>query len=380
MAQRLRTDWILFTTVVLMVLFGAVMIYSASSVVAQIRMGSSTYFALRQLIWIAIAIPLMLYLKRLNYRRLQTPAVAFTAMALVMVLLAVVYFADPRQHRWIRFGPFGGLQPSEFTKPALAMFLAYFIAMRSRAINSRFTLLPAILAVGFVTVAVALADLGTAIVLGATAAVVFIVAGLERRYILITCAIGILGGAVFIAAKPYRLVRVVSYLDPGLKLVDKVDKSGWIRSRMKKSITAKDTNYQSEQAKIAIGSGGPVGVGLMEGRQKLFYLPEAHTDTIYAVVGEEFGLFGSLLVLSGFVIILWRGIRATLLIPDEFGRYLALGITTMLVIQAFFNMTVVLGMMPTKGIPLPMISFGGSSLLVTLASLGILLNVSEHAG
>jgi len=380
MAQRLRTDWILFTTVVLMVLFGAVMIYSASSVVAQIRMGSSTYFALRQLIWIAIAIPLMMYLKRLNYRRLQTPAVAFTAMGLVTILLAVVYFADPRQHRWIRFGPFGGLQPSEFTKPALAMFLAYFIAMRSRAINSRFTLLPAILAVGFVTVSVALADLGTAIVLGATAAVVFIVAGLERRYILITCMIGVLGGAVFIAAKPYRLVRVISYVDPGLKTVDKFDKSGWIRSRMKKSITAKDTNYQSEQAKIAIGSGGPMGVGLMEGRQKLFYLPEAHTDTIYAVVGEEFGLFGSVMVLAGFVIILWRGIRATLLIPDEFGRYLALGITTMLVIQAFFNMTVVLGMMPTKGIPLPMISFGGSSLLVTLASRGILLNVSEHAG
>lgn len=380
MAQRLKTDWILFSTVVLMVLFGALMIYSASSVVAEIRMGSSYYFALRQLIWIAIAIPLMMFMKRLNYRKLQSPAVAFTAMGLVMILLAVVYFADPEKHRWIRFGPFGGLQPSEFTKPALALFLAYFIAMRSSAINSRYTLMPAILAVSFITVAVALADLGTAIVLGATAAVVFIVAGLERRYIVVTCVIGVLGGCVFIAAKPYRLVRVISYVDPGLKMVDRIDKSGWIRSQMKKSITAKDTNYQAEQAKIAIGSGGPVGVGLMQGRQKLFYLPEAHTDTIYAVVGEEFGLFGSVALLLGFVVILWRGIRATVLIPDEFGRYLALGITSMLVIQAFFNMTVVLGMMPTKGIPLPMISFGGSSLLVTLASLGILLNVAEHAG
>jgi cell division protein FtsW len=175
-------------------------------------------------------------------------------------------------------------------------------------------------------------------------------------------------------------VRVISYLDPQLKLVDKLDRRGWIREQMKKSITAKDTNYQAEQAKIAVGSGGPAGVGLMQGRQKLFYLPEAHTDTIYAVVGEEFGLIGAGGLLVGFVVILWRGIRATVLIPDEFGRYLALGITTMLVIQAFFNMTVVLGMMPTKGIPLPMISFGGSSLLVTLASLGILLNVSEHAG
>jgi cell division protein FtsW len=379
MAQRLKTDWILFTTVVMMVLFGALMVYSASSVVAEIRMGSSYYFALRQLIWIAIAIPLMMSMKKLNYRKLQSPAVAFTAMGLVIILLVAVYLTDPRQHRWIRFGPFG-VQPSEFTKPALAMFLAYFIAMRSRAINSRYTLLPAILAVGFITISVALADLGTAIVLGTTAAVVFIVAGLERRYILITCLIGVLGGCVFIAAKPYRLVRVISYVDPGLKTVDKFDKSGWIRSRMKQSITAKDTNYQAEQAKIAVGSGGPMGVGLMQGRQKLFYLPEAHTDTIYAVVGEEFGLFGSLAVLLGFVIILWRGIRATVLIPDEFGRYLALGITTMLVVQAFFNISVVLGMMPTKGIPLPMISFGGSSLLVTLASLGILLNVAEHAG
>lgn len=380
MAQRLKTDWILFSTVVLMVLFGALMIYSASSVVAEMRMGTSYYFALRQLIWIAIAIPLMMFMKRLNYRKLQTPAVAFTAMGLVMILLAAVYFADPKQHRWIRFGPFGGLQPSEFAKPALALFLAYFIALRSRAINSRYTLLPAFLALGFVTMAVVIADLGTAIVLVGIAAVVFFVAGLESRYIVIAFIIGIVGCVAAIAAKPYRLVRVISYVDPQFKTVDKIDKRGWIRSQMKKSITARDTNYQSEQAKIAVGSGGPLGVGLMQGRQKLFYLPEAHTDTIYAVVGEEFGLFGSTALLLGFVVILWRGIRATVLIPDEFGRYLALGITTMLVIQAFFNMSVVLGMVPTKGIPLPMISFGGSSLLVTLASLGILLNVAEHAG
>src|ERR1700744_4824932 len=168
MAQRLKTDWILFSTVVLMVLFGALMIYSASSVVAEIRMGSSYYFAVRQLIWMAIAIPLMMFMKRLNYRKLQTPAVAFTAMGLVVVLLAAVWFADPRQHRWARSGAFGGLQPSELPKPALAVFLAYFIALRSRAINSRYTLLPAILAVGVVTFAVVIADLGTAIVLVGT--------------------------------------------------------------------------------------------------------------------------------------------------------------------------------------------------------------------
>jgi cell division protein FtsW len=380
MAQRLKTDWILFSAIILMVLFGAVMIYSASSVVAQIRMGSSYYFALRQVIWIAFAVPLLMFMKSVHYRKLQTPGIAFTAMGLVFVLLVIVYFADPRQHRWIRFGPFGGLQPSEFAKLALALFLAYFIALRSRAINSRYTLLPAILAVGVVTFAVLVADLGTAIVLVTTAVAVFVVAGLETRYVVIAAIVGLVGACAAVAVKPYRLARVISYVDPKFQLVDKIDTRGWIRSQMKKSITAKDTNYQAEQAKIAVASGGPVGVGLMQGRQKLFYLPEAHTDTIYAVVGEEFGLFGSMAVLVGFVIILWRGIRATVLIPDDFGRYLALGITTMLVVQAFFNMSVVLGMLPTKGIPLPMISFGGSSLLVTLASLGILLNLSEHAG
>jgi len=380
MAQRLKTDWILFTTVVLMVLFGSVMVYSASSVVADIRQGSSYYYAIRQLVWIVIAIPLMMFFKRLHYRKLQTPAVAFTLIGVVMMLLVAAYLADPRQHRWIRFPVFGGLQPAELAKPAIVLFLAYFIAQRSRAINSRSTLMPALLALGFITAAVVVADLGTPIVLVSTAAVMFCVAGLERRYIAMAGVLGVLACCVAVAAKPYRLARVVSFADPSFKYVDKFDTHGWIRSQMKKTVTARDTNYQIKQAVIAVGSGGPIGVGLMQGRQKLFYLPESHTDMIFAVVGEEFGLFGSIAVMTGFLIILWRGIRATVLIPDEFGRYLALGITTMLVIQAFFNISVVLGLVPPKGIPLPMISFGGSSLLVTLASMGILLNVSEHAG
>jgi cell division protein FtsW len=380
MARTLKTDWILFTTVILMVLFGAVMVYSASSVVADIRQGSSYYYAIRQLIWIAIAIPLMMFFKRYHYRNLQSPAVAFTLMGLVMILLALAYVADPAQHRWIRFRFFGGVQPAELAKPAIALFLAYFIAMRSRAINSRFTLLPAILALGFITAAMVKSDLGTPIVLVSTAAVMFLVAGLETRYIFIAALVGFLACCAAVAARPYRLVRVISFIDPRLTLVDRYDTHHWIRDQMNKSITAKDTNYQIEQAKIAVGSGGVVGVGLMQGRQKLFYLPESHTDMIYAVIGEEFGLFGSTAVLIGFLIVLWRGIRATVLIPDEFGRYLALGITTMLVIQAFFNIGVVLGVVPPKGIPLPMISYGGTSLLVTLASMGVLLNVSENAG
>lgn len=380
MARTLKTDWILFTTVIMMVLFGSVMVYSASSVVADIRQGSSYYYAIRQLVWIAIAIPVMMFFKRFHYRRLQTPAVAFTIMSIVIILLVIAYVVDPSQHRWIRVPSLGQMQPAEFAKPAIALFLAYFIAMRSRAINSKYTLLPAILGIGFITAAIVKSDLGTPIVLVSTAAVMFLVAGLEKRYIMIAGVVGLLACCAAVAAKPYRLVRVVTFVDPQLKLVDKIDTHGWIRTQMKKSITARDTNYQIEQAKIAVGSGGLIGVGLMHGVQKLFYLPESHTDMIYAVIGEEFGLFGSTAVLIGFIIVLWRGIRATVLIPDEFGRYLALGITTMIVVQAFFNISVVLGIVPPKGIPLPMISFGGSSLLVTLASMGVLLNVAEHAG
>ncbi len=380
MAQKLKTDRTLFMTVLVMVLFGFIMVYSASSVVAEMKRGTSYYYALRQLLWIVAAIPVLIFFKNLHYQKLQTPAVAFTLMGLVFIMLIAAYVMDPAQHRWIRFPVVGGIQPAELAKPAVALFLAYFIALRSRAINSRYTLVPAILAVGFITMAVVVADLGTPIVLVTTAAAMFCVAGLEWRYVGIALVVGCLAGVVAVAAKPYRLVRVIRFADPQFKLVDKFDKAGWIRTQMKKSVTAKDTNYQIEQSKIAVGSGGITGVGLMRGKQKLFYLPESHTDMIFAVVGEEWGFVGSSLVVLGFLIILWRGIRATVLMQDEFGRYLALGITAMLVIQAFFNISVALGLVPPKGIPLPMISFGGSSLLVTLASLGILMNISEHAG
>ena len=382
MAQRLKTDWYLFVTIVVLVFFGAVMIFSASSVMASLKMGSSYYFLVRQIFWIVVAVAVMMALKRLNYKKLQNPTVAFVCMGLVMILLIAVFFVDPRQHRWIRVGPFFGVQPSELAKPALVIFLAFFIAMRSRAINTRYTLFPAAAAVGFVTLAVVVADLGTAVVLVATAATLFFIAGLKWRFFILALLIALVGSLFAVASKPYRLTRIIGYVDPGYKIVEKIDATLHIglQAYLKRSLTTKDTSYQSEQAKIAVGSGGVMGQGLMQSRQKEGYLPEPQTDFIYAIVGEEFGLIGSAGVLIGFGIILWRGMRATVLVQDDFGRYLALGFTTLLVVQAFMNMSVVLGMMPTKGIPLPMISFGGSSLLSTLICLGILLNVSEHAG
>jgi cell division protein FtsW len=379
MAQRLKTDWVLFTTIVVMVFFGVVMLYSASSVMAQLKFGSSWHFFYRQLAWMAVAIVIMMLLKRMHYRTLQNPTVAFAAMGVALILLLIVYFVDGAHHRWLRIGPLG-VQPSELAKPALVIFLAFFVTLRARAINNRYTLVPAAMAVGLVTAAVGVADLGTAVVVIATVAVVFFVAGLERRYCAIALSVAALGVVFLVASKPYRLARIVHYFDPKDAIVDRIDSSGRIKAYLNQSLTSRDTNYQAEQSKIAVGAGGPVGLGLMQGKQKLLYLPEAHTDFIYAVVGEELGLIGTLSVLIGFIVILWRGVRATVLMPDDFGRYLALGVTTMLVVQAFMNISVVLGLLPNKGIPLPMISSGGSSLVSTLASLGILMNVSEHAG
>jgi cell division protein FtsW len=378
MAQIRKTDWTLFTTIVVMVFFGAVMVYSASSVMAELKFGNTYYFIVRQGFWVAIAIGVFMLMKRTDYSNLNHAGVAFSFMGLVLMALLAVYFLDGHQHRWLRLGPVG-LQPSELAKPALAIFLAYFVSLRARAINNRHTLFPALAAVGLVTAGVAVADLGTAIVLMLTAASIFFVAGLELKYCGAVILIALVGVGFFAAQRPYRMRRIITYVDPQLKKTMELDKSGRFVAWLNTSLVTKDTNYQLKQSKIAVGVGGVLGQGLMQGRQKLLYLPEAHTDTIYAVVGEELGLIGAGAVLVAFCLILWRGIRVTVRMEDDFGRYLALSITTMLVVQGFMNMSVVLGMMPTKGIPLPMISFGGSSLVATLGSLGLLLNISENA-
>ncbi|HLK68202.1 MAG TPA: putative peptidoglycan glycosyltransferase FtsW [Bryobacteraceae bacterium] len=381
MSQRLKTDWILFATVLVMVTFGLLILYSASSVIAKMddRFHSSWYFVIHQGMWAVASVAVMMALKKMHYRKLNDRAVAFTSLAITLILLVLVYFVDSGSHRWLRLGGVG-LQPSELAKPALVVFLAFFVSWRAPAINNpRYTLVPAALLVGLVIVGVVIPDLGTAVVLVIAAAVIFFVAGLQWRYCAMVAGLAFLGIVVSIASKPYRLARVVQFFDPQFKLVDRFDRSGKIKAQMQNSLATRDTNYQADQSKIAVGEGGPMGLGIMNGKQKL-YLPAAHTDFIYAVVAEELGLFGAVGLLIGFGIIFWRGLRAAWLMHDDFGRYLALGVTVVVVVQGFINMSVVLGMMPTKGLPLPMISYGGSSLLSTLALLGILMNVSEHSG
>lgn len=384
MAQKLKTDWVMFVTALCMVTAGILIVYSASSIMAEMdaRYHSTWHFVTRQAAWAAISIGVMMALKNTPYTKLKNPAVALSVISISLGLLVAVLVMDPVNHRWLRLGGPLGVQPSEMAKPALVIFLAYFVTSRARAINNpRYTLVPAAMAVGFVILLVVVADLGTAIVLAAAAALVFFVAGLEWRYCAIVGVLAMIGLTYFICAKPYRLGRVIRYFDPKLTLIAKIDTSGKLKARIEEGLATRDTNYQLEQSQVAVGAGGFTGMGLMNGRQKLLYLPEAHKDFIYAVAGEELGMIGTAGLLVGFLLIFWRGLRTAVRMKhDDFGRYLALGLTVIVVVQGFIHMSVVLGMMPTKGIPLPMISYGGSSLLSTMASLGMLMNVSEHAG
>jgi cell division protein FtsW len=362
MAKRVSVDRYLFTATALLVFIGLVMVFSASAVMAKERFGSPYTFVLKQLSWAVAGIVAMLIAMRLDYRRYKHPAVVFSLLALTTVLLLVVFLVDRSHHthRWIHWGGFS-LQPSELAKPALILFLAFFLENRTQSIEDwRNTLLPAIGPVlVFLLLIVAEPDLGTAIACAGIAACILFVAGMQLRYF---------GYAVLAALPPLYLLlfrvswrhdRVLAFLNP--------------------YADPQKTGFHIIQSLIAVSTGGLTGLGLMEGKQKLFYLPEPHTDFIFAVTAEELGLIGSLLIVALFAVFLWRGARTALRTSDLFGRYLAVGITTMVVMQAFINMSVVLGLMPTKGIPLPFVSYGGSSLFVTLACVGALLNISKQA-
>lgn len=378
---KLKHDNILFGTILAMVAFGIVMLYSASSAVATLRYEYPPYyFVIRQFGWAILSFGVLMYFKRMDYRKLNTPAWAFSGLGLVLALLLLVYFVDAKDHRWFRFPGVGSFQPSEFAKPALILFLAYFLARRSHIINGRRTLLQAFLAIAVLAVLVVASDLGTAMVPVITALVVLWVAGLEKRTLATLVGVGMLLGLGAIASKGYRLDRAISFIDPKYEMVDRLDPGGNIRHYTHHVDGGRDASYQPLQSLIAVASGGPFGAGLMDGQQKLMFLPEAHTDYIYATIGEELGLWGTTAVLGGFLIILWRGARLFVLAREDFGKYLALGVTVTIVTQALLNISVVLDLAPTKGFPLPMISFGGSSLLSTLFCMGMLLGVSEHEG
>jgi cell division protein FtsW len=362
MAKRVSIDRWLFTVTMLLVFVGLVMVFSASAVIARARLGSPYAFLSKQLVWAVAGLIAMVVTMRLDYRRYKHPALVFSLMGVTTLLLISVFFLDRSHntHRWIHAGGFS-LQPSELAKPVLILFLAYFLESRSKAMDDvRNTLVPAAAPIlVFLGLIVLQPDLGTAIACAGIAACILYVAGMRIRYFGYAFAASLLPLYFLIFHVSFRRDRILAFLNP---YADR-ERAG----------------FHIIQSLIAVGTGGLTGTGLMEGKQKLFYLPEPHTDFIFAVTAEELGLLGAVFVVTLFAIFLWRGMRASWRTDDLFGRYLAVGITTMVVMQAFINISVVLGMMPTKGIPLPLVSYGGSSLFVTLACVGVLLNITKQA-
>lgn len=360
MAKRVSVDKTLFVVTLLLVFIGLVMVFSASAVVAKERFGSPYHFVLRQLGWAVAGLLAMVGLMQVDYRRYKHPALIFSLLGVTTLLLILVFFLDRSHgtHRWIKLGPFS-LQPSELAKPTLILFLAYFLENRTRQMDDwRRTLMPALIpALALSGLILLQPDLGTALACGAITVVVLFVAGLPLRYLAWSLAPTPIFFYVFVYRVQWRFDRILAYLNP--------------------YSDPRGSGFHIIQSLIAVGTGGLTGLGLMEGRQKLFYLPEAHTDFIFAVTAEELGLVGSLVVVALFAIFIYRAVRAAVRSTDTHARFLASGIAAMIGIQALWNISVVLALMPTKGIPLPFVSYGGSSLFITLVTTGILLNVTQ---
>jgi cell division protein FtsW len=362
MARKLKSDKVLFLATLLLVCVSVVMVYSASSVLAMQRYNQPYFFLIRQGMWAALGLAAMSVAMRFDYRNYREPSFLWMSLGVVTLGLIVVLFSRPinGSSRWFGVGGIG-VQPSELAKLSAIFFMAAILERRMDRVDEvQYSLLP----IGFVIamlVGLILAepDMGTAMTLMIIASAMVFAAGLNYRYVVGVILSGLPVLYLVLMSASYRRRRLLAFWNPWS------DPLG--------------DGFQIIQSLIAVGAGGVFGRGFMAGVQKLFYLPEPHTDFIYAVIGEEFGLIGTTIVLLCFLVIAWRGLRIAMYAPDRFGSFLAIGLTTMMAVQAFVNISVVLGMMPTKGIPLPLVSFGGSSLVISLLGMGILLNVSQHA-
>jgi cell division protein FtsW len=360
--RDLPVDKVLLAIVLALTLFGAVMVYSASAMLAEKNYGNQFYFLYRQSAWAVAGLVAMAIAMRIDYRHYRRPAVVFSLLGVTLAMLLVVLFLPTvnETHRWIRYGRYVSLQPSEVAKLALTAFLAFILESRVKNIESftRVFLPTALVAGAVITLVAAEPDLGTAMALGVVFVAMMYQAGVPVRYLATLAVPALPALAAMLLFVPWRLQRLMDFIDP------------W-----KNQTTS---GFQVVQSLIAIGSGGPNGLGFAQGKQKLFYLPAPHTDFIFAVIGEELGLIGAGTVVILFGLLAWRGFRAARFAPDMFGQLLAIGLTVMIIAQAFFNISVTLSLVPTKGIPLPFISAGGSSLAISLFAAGVLLNLSKH--
>jgi cell division protein FtsW len=362
MPAKLRPDMWLLGVAVLLLSVGVVMVYSASAIVAADRFQDPYLFLKKQLLWALLGSVCLLGALHFDYRRLEGlgwPLLLSVGVLLVLVLVPPLAQSINGTRRWLRLGPVS-FQPAELAKLALVVYLAAFLARRRDELGDvrRGFLPPLAVAAALAALVLAQPDLGACLTLMAVTFAMLYLGGTRGRHLaaVAAAALPLLALAVWIA--PYRVRRITTFLDP------------WADPR--------GGGFQIIQSWLALGSGGLFGRGIGESRQKLFYLPEAHTDFIFAIVGEELGFLGALALISAFVVLVWRGLRVGLRAPDLFGAHLALGITLLIATQTLINLGVVTGLLPTKGLPLPFISFGGSALLTTMLATGVLLNISQH--
>ncbi len=361
--MRLReSDPVIFFGAVALSAFGVVMVYSASHILALDRYGDPLFFVKRHLTWTLVGFGMMLLLSRVETERWR--AWAFPVLLLSLAGLALVFVPGLGRsaggaRRWLALGPFS-FQPGEAAKLGIIVFLAHFLTVKeARITDLKYGFLPPVMLIGLILGLILVQpDLGTALLIAVLAAMLLYLAGARWSHLAasaLVCAPVILW---MIFATPWRFRRILAFLDP--------------------FASARDTGYQLVQSLLALGRGGVYGLGLGEGRQKLLYLPEPHTDFIYAVVGEELGLIGALAVAALFVLLLYRGMRVAARCTDRFRALLAAGVTLLVSLQGLLNMAVVTGLVPTTGVPLPLISLGGTSMVVTLSALGLLLAAAQE--
>lgn len=361
MSDRDSFDFPILLVALVLLGFGIIMVYSASAVLAADRLKDGLYFLKKQALYAAGGVLVMFVVMNLDYHLWQK--LAYPILAISFLLLGLVLAVGTKaggSTRWLHIGSLS-FQPSEFSKLALVVFLSYFLTKKGERIKTfRFGFLPTVLISGtMILLVVRQPDFGVALFLGIMVAIMLFVGGTRLFYILSLALMAIPAIFYLIVRVPYRVHRIMSFVNP------------WN--------DPKGISFQIVQSFVAFGAGGILGSGLGQGKQKLFFLPAPHTDFIFSVVGEEMGLIGAIIILALYLVFTVRGIRVALGAPDEFGTFLGLGITSLISLQAIINMAVVLGLLPTKGLTLPFVSYGGTSLVVSLVSVGILLNISSHA-
>lgn len=363
MLMERRFDPILFLSVMALLSLGIVMVYSSSSIVAMRKFHDGYYFLKRQLFFAAAGLSVMFLVSRIDYRIYQRYAYVLLGgmfIALILVLLPHVGADIAGTRRWFRFGSLT-VQPSEFMKLAIVIYIAHSLSKKGDKVKGfAVGIVPHMMVLGFTLLLLLLQpDFGTGMTIAAVVLIMLYAAGVRVRHILGPILLSLPAIYLLIFNVSYRRRRITAFMNP------------WDDPR--------NVGFQIVQSFLAFGSGGVLGTGLGDGRQKMFYLPEPFTDFIFSSIAEELGFVGVVLVISLFAAFVMRGIKVSFMHDDPFGRHLALGLTAMVGLQAFINMAVVMGLLPTKGLPLPFISYGGSSIVASLIGVGILLNLSSHA-